>query len=129
MFLLIVLCTVAILVKICSLKVVSLILLLLFFVCFLFVAVWVVVVGRGGIGGGRELGLGRSVYVSVCWRASVAVCACLSWCRRSDRRACLAALLAVAVAVAVSMVEAVVAVMRQVLWRTPPPFPLKWKQR
>ena len=40
-------------------------------------------------------------------RASVAVCACLSWCRRSDRRACLAALLAVAVAVA--MVEAVAA--------------------
>jgi len=78
MFLLIVLCTVAILVKICSLKVVSLILLLLFFVCFLFVAVWVVVVGRGGIGGGRELGLGRSVYVSVCWRAGVAVYASLT---------------------------------------------------
>ena len=65
-------------------------------------------VGVCGIGGGRELGLGRSGYVSVCWRASVAVCACLSWCRRSDRRACLAALLAVAVAEA--MVEAVAAV-------------------
>ena len=64
-------------------------------------------VGVCGIGGGRELGLGRSRYVSVCLRASVAMYACLSWCRRSDRRACLAALLAVAVAV--SMVEAVAA--------------------
>ena len=56
----------------------------------------VVVVGRGGIGGGRELGLGRRMYVSVCWRACVAVYACLSWRRLSDRRACFAAALATA---------------------------------
>ena len=62
-------------------------------ICFL-------MVGVCGIGGGRELGLGRRAYVSVCWRARVAVCACLSCCRRSDRWACLAALLAVAVAMA-----------------------------
>ena len=70
----------------------------MFVICFL-------MVGVCGIGGGRELGLGRSGYMSVCWRASVAVCACLSWCRRFDRQASLAALLAVAVA----MVEAVAA--------------------
>ena len=71
----------------------------------LFVVICFLMVGVCGIGGVRELGLGHSMYVSVCWRASVAVFACLSWCRRSDRRACLAALLAVAVAV----VEAVAA--------------------